>query len=75
MGTFTAKRVAVSTTCPSCGASHEDTDDVWDCLCCPDRICDRCYADHTDLKHFAELYPDIAARLLNGCGEDKDPAR
>lgn len=51
--------------CRSCKAANPSERDLWACPLCDEPICDRCYVEHTDDKHFAELYPAIDKKRKN----------
>lgn len=52
-------------TCKSCHKVLEMAwpDTPWDCNVCGAALCIGCYVEHTDRKHFRQLYPEVAKKL------------
>ena len=59
--------------CKSCKAANPSERDLWVCFC-DEHVCDRCYVEHTDKKHFAELYPEIHKKRQERCREPNPTA-
>lgn len=45
--------------------------EMWGCSYCEQQVCCFCYSDHTDERHFDELFPGMRARLNKLKEEDK----